>query len=110
MFGDGPLGNRLPDFSQTLPVYLKGGHSVENDVEDTLYNKGRSLSFSRQRIPNGGKHGSGCVLSAAITAQLALGKTMEVAAEEAFHYTGDFLTSSDSFLGYHVKRVAYEEN
>lgn len=49
-----------------------------------------------------GKHGSGCVLSSALTAYLALGHSAAKAAELAKAYTYQFLISNDRNLGYHV--------
>lgn len=47
------------------------------------------------------KHGSGCVLSAAVTAQLAAGVSLFKACISAKQYTEKFLASHSSLLGYH---------
>lgn len=47
------------------------------------------------------KHGSGCVLSAAITAALANGRSLERACREAKAYTYRYLQSHPSLLGHH---------
>jgi hydroxymethylpyrimidine/phosphomethylpyrimidine kinase len=47
------------------------------------------------------KHGSGCVLSSALTANLALGHPLPVAAKRAKRYTEQFLTSNKTLLGWH---------
>jgi hydroxymethylpyrimidine/phosphomethylpyrimidine kinase len=47
------------------------------------------------------KHGSGCVLSAAITASLAKGDTLENAISKGKEYVTDFLKSNNTLLGYH---------
>ncbi|WP_432803752.1 bifunctional hydroxymethylpyrimidine kinase/phosphomethylpyrimidine kinase [Chitinophaga horti] len=47
------------------------------------------------------KHGSGCVLSAAITANLALGDPLVRACGKAKAYTYQFLKSNSSLLGLH---------
>jgi hydroxymethylpyrimidine/phosphomethylpyrimidine kinase len=47
------------------------------------------------------KHGSGCVLSSALTAQLALGHPLELAAIRAKRYTFQFLKSNKTLLGWH---------
>lgn len=53
-------------------VLLKGGHLNSKKVVDFLLLKdGTHHIFEKERIPNQDRHGSGCVLSAAITAQLA---------------------------------------
>ena len=62
-------------------VIVTGGHL---DATDLLYEAG-SDTFTR--IPGtfvkGGTHGSGCTYSAAMTAFLACGKSLEVAARES---------------------------
>lgn len=47
------------------------------------------------------KHGSGCVLASALTANLALGYALPVAAVRAKGYVRDFLSSNKSLLGWH---------
>ncbi|RZK48342.1 MAG: hydroxymethylpyrimidine/phosphomethylpyrimidine kinase, partial [Hymenobacter sp.] len=53
------------------------------------------------RLPHGEKHGSGCVLSAAIAGQLALGQPLAMACQLAKAYTTRVLASNDTLLGYH---------
>jgi Hydroxymethylpyrimidine/phosphomethylpyrimidine kinase len=82
-------------------VLLKGGHRPDETGVDTLYENGREIT-----IPNGikkasPKHGSGCVLSAAITAQLALGLSLQQACAKSKQYIETFLNSNESLLGYH---------
>jgi hydroxymethylpyrimidine/phosphomethylpyrimidine kinase len=109
LFGSDHLHDTLLAQSRHTAIYLKGGH--DNDARqatDTLYYRQRSYSFSNPRLPTGEKHGSGCVLSSALTAQLALGRDMETAARYANAYTHRFLASSDSLLGYHYSNIQYE--
>ena len=47
------------------------------------------------------KHGSGCVLSSAITANLAIGQNLKTACEKAKTYTENYLLSTPSKLGHH---------
>lgn len=47
------------------------------------------------------KHGSGCVLAAAICAHLALGAKLEEACEKGRNYCSHFLESDDGLLGRH---------
>lgn len=82
-------------------LLLKGGHRPDALGTDTLYEQsGHTI------IPAGvdkvfPKHGSGCVLSAAITAQLSLGATLKDACRRAKQYVETFLNSNHSLLGYH---------
>ena len=101
LFGADDLQTKLEELSETVNVYLKGGHSDESNVIDMLYTADHTYAFSNDRLERGAKHGSGCVLSAALTAQLALGKELSEAAEIANSYTYQFLASNDTLLGYH---------
>ncbi len=101
LFGADNLNEKLELLSDTINIYLKGGHSSDTIVTDLLFVKDHTYAFSNDRIPNGAKHGSGCVLSSALTAQLALGYDLPTAAENANAYTRNFLASNESLLGYH---------
>lgn len=67
-------------------VLLKGGHLPGRRVSDLLVTPdGRQRWFHHTRIPAEG-HGTGCTLSSAIAARLALGDAMEIAVAEAIDY------------------------
>lgn len=88
--------------SQFCNVYLKGGHNSEKKGEDILFTKdGKQILFQSETDEVFQKHGSGCVLSSAITANLAKGLSLEMACAEAKKYITEFLLSNDSLLGYH---------
>jgi hydroxymethylpyrimidine/phosphomethylpyrimidine kinase len=101
LFGTDDLETKLENYSEHVNIYLKGGHSDSLSATDFLYTNDHTYAFSNDRLPNGAKHGSGCVLSAALTAQLALGNDIAGAAEIANLYTYQFLASSETLLGYH---------
>jgi hydroxymethylpyrimidine/phosphomethylpyrimidine kinase len=101
LFGTEGLNEKLEEASEYMNIYLKGGHSDKSSVTDMLYVNDHTYVFANDRLANGNKHGSGCVLSAALTAQLAAGKALEEAAEHANLYTHQFLASSNSLLGFH---------
>lgn len=101
LFGADDLNEKLEAISDNINVYLKGGHNDERIATDLLFVKDHTYAFSNDRIADGGKHGSGCVLSSALTAQLALGNDLPGAAENANTYTYNFLASNTSLLGYH---------
>lgn len=92
------------DLSMHCPVLLKGGHSPNRkNSADYLYVKGKPVkTYSSQRIKGKGKHGSGCVLSAAITASLAKGETLENAVAKGKKYVTDFLKSNNTLIGFHL--------
>ena len=54
---------------------VKGGHLDGREVVDVLYD-GTTMVFRRPRIETTSTHGTGCTLSAAITARLALGDAL----------------------------------
>ena len=102
------LGNGLdPDqtarlYSVYCPVLLKGGHNDRSPGMDILYMPGNVTEFESKVKHVCQKHGSGCVLSAAIAANLALGFLLEEACLRAKDYTADFLNSNSGLLGYHT--------
>ena len=87
--------------SSFCPVLLKGGHDEGAQAVDVLFAQGKWHSFTAPRLPHGEKHGSGCVLSAAVLANLAKGKNLVDACRTAKDYTTAFLASNETLLGYH---------
>jgi hydroxymethylpyrimidine/phosphomethylpyrimidine kinase len=68
-------------------VLLKGGHLEGNEVVDVLSQTGLSPEvFSSARIHSPNVHGTGCSLSSAIAAHLALGLTLTQAVAHARQY------------------------
>ncbi|MHB1651571.1 MAG: bifunctional hydroxymethylpyrimidine kinase/phosphomethylpyrimidine kinase [Desulfitobacteriaceae bacterium] len=66
-------------------VLLKGGH-LEDDSTDILYDGQEFIHFFSARINTKNTHGTGCTLSSAIAANLALGYKMEQAVAMAKKY------------------------
>jgi hydroxymethylpyrimidine/phosphomethylpyrimidine kinase len=65
---------------------IKGGHlALGNRVVDVLFD-GDIRTFRGQRIETTNTHGTGCTLSAAITAQLANGESLHAAVRRAIDY------------------------
>ncbi len=63
-------------------VLVKGGHLTE-DAVDVLCYRGAIHRFTARRIESKNTHGTGCTYSAAITAELAKGRSLEQAVEAA---------------------------
>lgn len=82
-------------------VLLKGGHSSNQLGVDYLYTRAGMVILPPSRTDVNAKHGSGCVLSAAITANLALGLDLEKACRKAKNYVEQYLSSHPSLLGSH---------
>ncbi|MCI6988058.1 MAG: bifunctional hydroxymethylpyrimidine kinase/phosphomethylpyrimidine kinase [Campylobacter sp.] len=65
-------------------VIIKGGHSHQKDAVDYLFlENGKELTLGSPRIDTTNTHGTGCSFSAAITAFIAKGLSLENALKEA---------------------------
>jgi len=68
-------------------VLVKGGHLTGDVVVDLFYDGSDWIRTEAQRFAIGPVHGTGCTLSAAITAMLALGSTLPDAVRAGLAYT-----------------------
>jgi len=64
-------------------VLIKGGHLGSPDVVDILFDGEKFEKIRHSRIDSTSTHGTGCTLAAAITAELAKGKTVPEAVRTA---------------------------
>ncbi len=62
---------------------VKGGHIESGESVDVLYWRGTFKEFRHARVGRRSTHGTGCVFSAAIAAELAKGKPIDEAVEVA---------------------------
>lgn len=67
-------------------VLLKGGHLAGESSPDLLWYRGRVTWLEGERIPAAHSHGTGCTLSAALTALLARGVDLVEACQAAKDY------------------------
>lgn len=88
-------------WSEYCKVYLKGGHNKAALGKDYLFDKGNVKTFNPKQGDLNPKHGSGCVFSSALLANLAKGHTEQKAVLKAKRYIEWFLGSDKSLLGYH---------
>lgn len=88
-------------WAQYCAVLLKGGHSIAAPGTDYLYEQDDTYEFSSGVDQIHQKHGSGCILSAAIAANVALGYPLKQACGNAKLYIEKFLNSNNTLLGYH---------
>jgi hydroxymethylpyrimidine/phosphomethylpyrimidine kinase len=65
---------------------VKGGHLRSDILVDVLVTPEGVHRFTRPRIATRSLHGTGCTLSAALTAGLALGRPLQVAVTDALDY------------------------
>ena len=68
-------------------VLIKGGHLDGDEVVDILFDGVGWREWRAAKFPVGNAHGTGCTLSAAITAGLARGQSLEDAVDRALSYT-----------------------
>lgn len=83
-----------------VSVLMKGGHTTDAEAIDTLFHEGKEYRFASPRLPGCGKHGTGCVLSSAILANLALGKTLPEACQIGKDFMNQYLQSGEGRLGF----------
>ncbi len=74
-------------------VLVKGGHSLA-DANDYLYSPTHARWFYGTRIDNPNTHGTGCTLSSAIAANLALGHPLNEAVTRAKDYLSRALAAN----------------
>lgn len=69
-------------------VLIKGGHSEGNDVSDYLFEIGKECPecYTIRRVDTVNTHGTGCTLSSAIAANLALGYDLHTSVARAKDY------------------------
>lgn len=70
-------------------VILKGGHGSGDISEDILYDGKEFMTFASRRLKNVEVHGSGCLLSSALAANLALGRNPKDAMDASKNYINE---------------------
>jgi hydroxymethylpyrimidine/phosphomethylpyrimidine kinase len=92
------------ELAKLTNVYLKGGHADEEIGKDFMYaNNGKVYPFNNRARYASEKHGSGCIFSSALTAQLALELPMIKACLKSKKYITEVLESNKGLLGYHKR-------
>ncbi len=89
--------------SELTKVYLKGGHHPINLGKDFLFINHKTSTFTPKKTvkPITEKHGSGCVFSSALTANLCHGYPLQKSILKSKRYIEQFLSSSKDLLGKH---------
>ncbi|HEY7573874.1 MAG TPA: bifunctional hydroxymethylpyrimidine kinase/phosphomethylpyrimidine kinase [Thermoanaerobaculia bacterium] len=67
-------------------VLVKGGHARGGEVRDLLFDGRAFTVFAAPRLRTRATHGTGCALSSAIAANLALGRSLEDSVERSIAY------------------------
>jgi hydroxymethylpyrimidine/phosphomethylpyrimidine kinase len=73
---------------------VKGGHLAGDELVDVLFDGSRLHRFSRARVATTSTHGTGCTLSAAIAAAMALGVPLRNAVELGLEYVHRAIASA----------------
>jgi hydroxymethylpyrimidine/phosphomethylpyrimidine kinase len=82
---------------------VKGGHleGSEDTVTDVLVTPGGVRHFAHPRLATTSTHGTGCTLSAAVAAGLALGRPLETAVIDALDFVHRALAAAPGLGGGH---------
>ncbi len=105
LYSDKNIEDTINYISSRTNLYLKGGHHLDELGKDVLFTvEGKQYSLNPKFKNCSEKHGSGCVLSSAITGYLALGFPLLKACYRGKRYTEKFLSSNKSLLGFHSKK------
>lgn len=89
-------------------ILLKGGHEEGPLSTDRLVTPEGKTEFSVPRTETD-KHGTGCVLSAAITASLTLGYSLAASCRQGQQYVNRFIQSNDGKLGVHRRTESHPD-
>lgn len=84
-----------------MNVLVKGGHRTEQIGVDILKTQYKETALMPEEVSIYPKHGSGCVLSAAIAAYIALGCGLEAACRSGKSYVEHYLNSNTTLIGHH---------
>ena len=88
-------------------VLLKGGHALEGDVADVLVTaEGTVTEFTHPRVATPNTHGTGCTLSAAITAEVAVLKRERAVAEVSSDLLHEAVDNALDYLARALKSAA----
>src|SRR5665213_2734226 len=76
-------------------VLIKGGHGAGDESVDLLIGEGETMRLTASRIATKNTHGTGCTLSSAIAAELAKGRDLVTAAQDAKAYVTAAIAAAD---------------
>ena len=83
-------------------ILIKGGHQTGDSVCDELYIPNASFFRVKSKKVDQDlqKHGTGCMLSASITAEIAKGQSIQLACSNAHFYVKKMIGSNKTLLAY----------
>lgn len=103
LFPDKTIEETIEFIAERTNIYLKGGHrTAKKGWDEVYYSKIVKLNMPPITAkPIFEKHGSGCVLSAALAANLSKEIPLEDACKNTKLFIEQFLSSNESLLGTH---------
>ncbi|GAA4116081.1 hydroxymethylpyrimidine/phosphomethylpyrimidine kinase [Aquimarina addita] len=102
LYMDKTIADTISHIKSKTNLLLKGGHRTDCRGVDVLFTKeGKKFEINPETSKITEKHGSGCILSSAITVQLAMGFSLPKACLRGKLYTEKVLSSTTDLLGYH---------
>lgn len=84
-------------------VLLKGGHSTIDRGTDILFYEDKEVRIESELKEYHDKHGTGCILASAITANIAKGTSLVQSCRNAKQYLETTANSNAQRLAYHVQ-------
>jgi hydroxymethylpyrimidine/phosphomethylpyrimidine kinase len=93
-------GKRLLELGAAAAL-VKGGHLPGEIMVDVLVTPEGARRFEHPRVATTSTHGTGCTLSAAVTAGLALGRDLETSVGDAIDYVHRALLAAPGLGGGH---------
>ncbi len=99
------LKKAAKQLSKKCNILLKGGHNKKEIGTDYLFTKNDVYKLIPKKEKHYPKHGSGCILSAAIIAYLTLGNDLHSACKNGKKYVSKALRSNESLLAYHNHNI-----
>ena len=93
-------GETLLSFGAAAAL-VKGGHLAGDELTDVLVTPRGIRRFTRPRLDTTSLHGTGCTLSAAATAGLALGRGLDRAVEDALDFVYRAIAGAPGLGGGH---------
>ena len=98
IYGNKPLQEVLVSLPLKTKVYLKGGHDEENIGKDYLLNDNKIVGLNPKKGDYFPKHGSGCIFSSALCANLAKGYPVMKACLKSKRYIEKHLSRTKELL------------
>jgi len=103
LFSQGNIEEGIKHITEYCHLIIKGGHDEKNKGVDVFYYKksDRKLKYKSKKLGKYDKHGSGCIFSASLVANLALQYSFHHAMLKTKKYMDKFFNSNSTLLGYH---------